>query len=513
MLKISDYIYMMLSFFAIMIFYLIFSGGLSVNLGVSDVLETVDLPKGYSVEEEYRSQEPVFAIICGNQETGERTRNVIKMVSELKKEYGVFSTADEITEQQAERITTIIVTAESWDEIGDQELLLQYAEEQGKNLLFAGIMEDQTGGYNKTIGVLTNEGTTEIEGVMLFEGMFLQGMVYYNDISMEVEKITTDAKCKKLMAEHTDKNVEQRELIPLVWQKRYGEGCFYVVNGDFLTGEYSMGIFTGILSQMEDTFIYPVVNAKANMLDSFPELDNPYESEIQRLYSRSTNMFLRDIVWPSVVKLGENNTLIFSMRLNEPVSESQQDNYEYLSELIEKRSYEIDDSFTEQEVELPYVSSGHRRKEEEVFKMQSSISGAGLATHYLDMSEVMGKNANDTEYEWSAYSLELSKLMYDLYGDTDWVDAMTVSQALERYKRYLLIQPEIEKNGKEITIKTGNFRELCFYMIRTEKAVLPGEGYEAEKVGTDAWLIEVSRDNVTIRLDGDAENEQEEVQQ
>lgn len=482
-----------------------------MNLGINEPLETIELPQNYSVEEEYRVEEPVLAVVCGNQAAGERTQNVIKMAAGLKKEYAVFSTVDEITEQQAAKITTIVVTADSWEEIGNKELLIQYAEQQGKNLVFSSIMEEQTGEYNKLIGVLKNEGTAKIQGVMIFEEMLIQGMVYYDDIDMEAADITTDARCKKLMVERSKKQVEQRDLIPLIWEKRYGKGCFYVVNGDFLTEEYGMGIFTGILSQMEDTFIYPVVNAKANLLDSFPELDNSYESRIKELYSRDTNMFVRDIVWPSLVKLGESNTLVFSMRLNRPVAESQKDNYEYLAELIQKRCYEIDDSFTQQEVEIPYISSGHRRSEKEVFKMQSSISGAGLATHYLDMSEIMGKNADDPEYEWSSYSLELSKLMYSLYQDTEWIDAMTVSQALERYKRYLLIRPVIEKSEQQITIKTENFHDLCFYMIRTDKTVLSGDDYEVTKVGENAYLIEVLKDNITIQLKDDAEKAQKEV--
>lgn len=512
MLKISDYIYIMLSFFAILIFYLIFSGGLSINSGINEPLETVVIPENYSAEEEYRSEEPVLAVVCGNQADSERTQNVIKMAAALKIEYAVFSAAEQITERQAAKATTIVVTADSWEEIGNKDLLFDYAGQQGKNLVFAGIMEEQAGEYNKTIGVLKNEGTVKIEGVMLSEEMFIQGMVYYDDIDMEAADITTDARCKKLMTEKSKEQVEQRELVPLIWEKKYGKGCFYVVNGDFLTGGYGIGIFTGILSQMEDTFVYPVINAKANLLDSFPELDNSYESRIEELYNRDTNMFVRDIVWPSLVKLGESNNLVFSMRLNRPVGEEQKDNYEYLAGLIQRRYYEIDDSFKEQEPELPYICSGHKQSEKEVFKMQSSISGAGLATHCLDMSEVMGKNADNSEYEWSGYSLELSKLMHSLYQDTQWVDAMTVSQASERYKRYLLLRPVIEKSGQEITIKTENFHDLCFYMMRTEKTVLSGDGYEVTKAGEDAYLIKVLKDNISIQLRDDTENAQKEVQ-
>lgn len=503
MLKISDYVAMMLSFIAMLIFYLIFSGSLSVNLGISNSLEPMELPENFSMVKESNMEEPAYAVLCGSQEESERTKSIIRMLSELKKEYIVFSTVDEISSKQAEAIETIVITADSWEEIGDPELLLQYAEEAGKKLIFTHMPDgEENEEYSKTIGILERKGTVQIDGVMLFEGMFIQDdMVYFDELEMDVEDIAIDARCKKLMVEKSKEPVEQKELIPLIWEKRYGDGCFYVVNGDFLIAENGVGIFTGILRQIEEDFVYPVVNAKASLLDSFPELDNPYEAQMQNLYSRDSYMFLRDIVWPAIVKLGESDTLIFSARLNKPVKKEDEENYNYLADLLKKRGYEIDDSFTEKELELPYVSFGHERKEEEIFHMQSSISGMGLATHYLDVSQVMGRNAGKQEYEWSSYSLEWSKLSHDLYKETDWMDAMTVSQALERYKRYLLIDPVINKGKNQITIETGNFNDLCFYMIRTEKTVLPGEGYEVQEIGEEAYLIKVLRERIVIGLE------------
>ncbi|MBD5464964.1 MAG: DUF2194 domain-containing protein [Lachnospiraceae bacterium] len=503
MLKISDYVAMMLSFIAMLIFYLIFSGSLSVNLGISTPLEPVELPEDFSVIRESNMEAPVYAVLCGSQGESERTKSIIRMLSDLKKEYAVFSTVDEINSSQAESLETIVITADRWDEMGNPERLFQYAHEAGKNLIFTRMPKGEANEeYDKTIGILKKKGTVQIEGVMLFEGMFVQkDMVYFDELEMSVEDIAVDARCKKLMVEKSEEPVEQKELIPLIWKKRYGEGCFYVVNGDFFGVEEGMGIFTGMLCQIEEDFVYPVVNAKAILLDSFLDLDNPYENQMQGMYNRDTYMFLRDIVWPAIVKLGESNTLIFSARLNKPVKKEDEKNYNYLADLFEKRGYEIDDSFTRQKLELPYISFGHERKEEEIFYMQSSISGRGLATHYLDVSQVLGRNAGKPEYEWSSYSLELSKLSCDLYKETDWMDAMVVSQAFERYKRYLLMDPVIEKEKGQITIETGNFNELCFYMIRTEKTVLPGEGYEVRKIGEGAYLVKVLQERIVIGLE------------
>lgn len=500
MLKKTDFLYIGLSFLALLSLYLVMEGSITMNTGQYDFLEPLSFPKDYSVAEEYQAEDAEFAVLCGKQKESRKTREIIEMLSNLKIKYHVFSKAEQINSRQAEHLTTVVITAKSWDEIGNKDLLFQYAVEDGKNLLFTDILKDEDGKYNKKTGILENRKQVQIEGIMIFEELLVQGMVYYDDMECSVSDVRLDARCKKLMVERTKQEKEQRDLIPLVWQKRDGNGCYYVVNGNFLSAQSGMGILTGLLSQMQEDFIYPVVNAKVCLLDSFPELDNPYEKEIKELYSRDTNMFIRDIMWPSIVKLGEANHLIFTTRLNKPVSEENVISYEYLKKMMKKWQYEMDTGAGE-DLELTYICAGHRRNSTDTFRMQSSVSGAGLAAQYLDMSEVMGKNADNPQYEWSKYSLELSKKMSALYQDMDWVDGLPFSQAKERYKRYLLISPEIRRKEAEIEITTSQFHDICFYIIRTDKRVLEGEGYETERIGENAYLIKVYSDRVTLSLE------------
>lgn len=499
MLKRSDYAAIMLSFVAMLVFYLILAGNLSVNLGIHEQLKPIELPWDYDPVDAWEAAEPEIAVVCGAQADGERTLAAEALLANLKKPYRVFSTVEEITAEQIGRVGVLIVTADSWDGIGDGDLLLQYAQE-GRKLIFSHLMTGTDAQErNRTIGVLHDGGSTEIEGVLLSEDLLIQGMVYHDSLPCTVSAVTVDARCRKLMVEWTQEDKERRDLIPLIWEKRYGDGQLFVVNGEFLTGAYGMGILTGLLSWGEDVFVYPVVNAKVNVLDSFPVLDNPWEEQLQALYSRDTNMFQRDIVWPSLVKLCEVHGLVFSTRMDgAPARDAQ-----LLVDLIRHRGCEVAEG--PQDPLLPYTSTGHWRTAESIFQMQSSVSGMGLAVHCLDMTEIMGENAADPNYEWSAYSLELSKLMHDLYPDTDWMDAMTLSTAEERYKRYLLLQPEIRVGTDHITIESGNFDEVCFYLVRTEKQAVAVSGCEVTQVGERAYLVKAAAREAVVRLrDGPA---------
>lgn len=498
MLKKSDFFYIILSFLAIIIFYIFFSTNISINIGNYTDLSVVSIPESYSSIEEYNVENAAFVVLCGNQKNDEKTQNIMKMLSDLKIPYTIYSTVDEISTTHKDKIETIIITAQSWEEIGNKDLLIEYASQQGKNLVFTDILEEDSGEYNKKIGIMKKGGQINIDGIMIFKEMFIQGMVYYDKLNMYVEDIKVDARCKKLAVEWTKEKTEQRDLIPLIWRKRDGNGCYYVVNGDLLMSDNGMGILTGLLSQMYEDFIYPVVNAKICLLDSFPELDNAYEDKINELYSRDTNKFIRDIVWPTLVKLGQKNNLIFSVRPNQQVSDNLMMKYDYLKKMMKKWKCEIEEDTETGDLELPYVCAGHERSTTDTFNMQSSVSGRGYAAHYLDMTEIMGRNGDDSRYEWSKYSLELSKKMFDIYNDTDWTDALPLSQARERYKRYLLIKPYIVKTDTTIRIDTENFYDICFYIIRTDKKIVNGDGYEAEKIGDNAYLIKVFKDSVSV---------------
>lgn len=500
MLKISDYIAMMLSFAGMLFFYLIFAGSLAVGKEPPQKISYMEMPSDFSWFAESKEENPYCIILCGEHRDSAETKEMQLMLSHLKKEYAVCDLVENITEEQLAHFQCIIVTAEKFEELGNVEALFEMVEE-GKKVLFAKLPQEQgSHGYSKTIGILRNQGNTTIDGVMIFEPLLVQGMIYHDDLECTVDEVEIDSRCQKLIIEKAKTKKEQKDLIPLLWERKYGEGCFYVVNGDYLTVEKGMGFLTGILAQIEEDFLYPVINAKVDLLDGFPEYMNPYEQNIKQMYSRNNAMFLRDVVWPSLVKIGESNNLAFTGKRYQEVPQAEIANYQYLKGLMEKRGYEIVEDASQQAVEIPFISHGFEFKDEEIMNMQSSISGLGLASHQQDISAVTGKNAGDSKYEWSSYSLELSKLMKALYSDTDWLDEVTLSQANERYKRYLVLKPQITKQEGQIRIETENFNELCFYMLRTKKSVLPGEDYEVQQVGADAYLIKVHSTEILINL-------------
>lgn len=100
--------------------------------------------------------------------------------------------------------------------------------------------------------------------------------------------------------------IENEQLPTLLWRAYTGRSQVCAVNTDLFDGERMLGVLTAFVSAVSEWHLYPVVNARTILLTGFPFLSNENSQTMQRLYSRDTLGFQRDIVWPNVVKVLRN---------------------------------------------------------------------------------------------------------------------------------------------------------------------------------------------------------------
>lgn len=89
----------------------------------------------------------------------------------------------------------------------------------------------------------------------------------------------------------------------LLWRNVHKKGQIYVVNGSFLETHNGIGIISAIFAQMYEDFIYPVINAKAVLVNNAPYLSYENDDEIQKRYARNSQRFFMDIVLPDIIAL------------------------------------------------------------------------------------------------------------------------------------------------------------------------------------------------------------------
>lgn len=490
MLKISDYAAIVAGFFGILIFYLIFSGNLVIDFGTESGLPVIEREEIHS---QSQMDEAEYVVLYGSEDAA--SLQIMQMLDKLKKEYLAKSTIEELNDLQKETARVFIVTTDQLSLADGQRELLRLAEEEGKCVFFT-CLSGENAEYEKELGVRESRGETEIDGMMIFEGIFTQGMVYYEDFPMTVRDISLDASCTKMIQERSKENKEQRVLIPLLWKKQFGDGKIYCCSGPFLEEETGIGIFTGILADMEEVFFYPVVNSSAVLLDYYPDFEHVDQEMIYELYSRDPVMFVRDIIWPSMDKIGHKEGLIFSGRTY--MQDRNEDFHDIWVQMRRSSGIILE---KEEGVILPVVNEGHTQSDEKRYRMESVASGEGIATLYLDMRQVLGSSDTTEEYEWASYLLELSKGVYDMYRNNRYLEAVDWLEAEERFKRYEKIVPALTVREDCLVIDAEGYVDVWYCMVRTDRELKEAHGVEIEKIGEDAYLLTISRQQVQIPME------------
>jgi hypothetical protein len=109
--------------------------------------------------------------------------------------------------------------------------------------------------------------------------------------------------------------------IPLLWDYKFGEGRFVVVNTNQFDTKSSRGSIGAAYSLLYDVFVYPVINSSIFFIDDFPApipfgkndlITEEYEMDIQNFYV--------NIWWPDVLELASKYNLKYTGTMIETYS-------------------------------------------------------------------------------------------------------------------------------------------------------------------------------------------------
>ncbi len=491
MLKVSDYVAIVAGFVGVLLFYLIFSGNLVIDYGTE-----IELPE-ITLEEPDPRKEPEtaeYVVLYGEEKDSAVSNQIMGMLDKLKKSYISKESFQELSDQQREKAKVFLITGGQPEESEAWQQLFELAKTEGKEIFFT-VLPENASIYDKELGILERRNEIEIDGVMIFEGILTQGMLYYEELPMTVPDITLDASCTKMIQERSKENKKQNLLAPLLWKRQYGKGSVYVCSGPFFSEEAGVGILAGILADMEEVFLYPVINSSSVLMDYYPDFEHVDQSLIYKLYSRDPVMFIRDVIWPAMDKIGHSEGLVLSGRT---YMENRNDDFHDIQIQMQRSGSVILEE--DEGTLLPIVSQGHIPSDEKRYQMECRASGEGLATCYLDMRQVLGSSEAEN-YEWAEYLFDLSNVTYDLYRNNHFLDEINWREADERYKRYVKIKPQYKISGNKIQLQAEGFEDIWYCVVRTRKEIEEGDGYEVQKIGEGAYLLEVSQQEVSIAMD------------
>ena len=312
MLKRSEYIVMSMSFAFMLAIFLV----ISINYISDSAASNNDFTDRFDSSAHVADVTKLgteYIVITGDDQ--EIQQNVTSALFYAKKGYEVFYNVESVPSNLWRTAKAVIVTTPNLISISNMDMLMRYVD-GGIDVFFAALPEEgsvQYDAYREAMGIVSRTGYAELEGFQAFEGLYAQGEIVCNDYPIEVEDIRVDATCRKYIFEYSsDPDADQGEMVPILWRTVYGEGQLYVLNADFMEQNYGVGLCIGVLGCMESDFAYPIVDAKVNYIDSFPFLSYENGDNMMKFYSRDSQSFIRDQVWPSLVTMMKDSDIKFT---------------------------------------------------------------------------------------------------------------------------------------------------------------------------------------------------------
>lgn len=140
---------------------------------------------------------------------------------------------------------------------------------------------------------------TEVYGMRIADGFMLNAdsrEFYYSEPSMVSLNFSLISECNVYIDE-----VESG--VPLLWERKYGDGKFVIMN-QVLTGKVNRGVLCAAYSLLGDICAYPVINASAYYIDDFPSPVPSGEGKyISEEYGVNISNFYSNIWWPDILTL------------------------------------------------------------------------------------------------------------------------------------------------------------------------------------------------------------------
>lgn len=114
---------------------------------------------------------------------------------------------------------------------------------------------------------------------------------------------------------------------PIIWRNTYQDSEVYVVNGPFMQTDASYGLAAAIMAEIEEDYIYPIVNARLMLYESFPYVSDKNKEELEEKYNRDAMKVQHDILFPDLLSINKLRGFIpngfFRLGFEEEIKEIQ----------------------------------------------------------------------------------------------------------------------------------------------------------------------------------------------
>lgn len=232
-------------------------------------------------------------------------QNVCRVMEDLKVSW---DSVDRIRKSDLQDDNLVIVFCDDIvSDYVDLQQLVAFIEKGGKVVFAAGLAEGDRDAYlHPVVGIVEKSVKENYNQYSIKNGFFpLQDEVmHYDGYNASQWMIVRDD--AEIFIQDTEKSV------PVVYSYPYGDGESLIINATFLSDCACSGVLVAGMGELLDEFVYPIIGTECVFLDNFPIVTYVNDAVCMKLYGRSTESFVRDVVWPVFQGIAVRNEIKYT---------------------------------------------------------------------------------------------------------------------------------------------------------------------------------------------------------
>jgi len=250
--------------------------------------------------------------------------NILATLSSMKLS---FKSVKSLTQSDLDSKPTLIFCVAKVSSCADMGLIGNFISSGGKVLFAAGIPEAYYDSYlNPVWGIIEKGNRKSVSDFLISDG-FLP----YSGVDLDFKGSNASTILK--LGPNSKTYVRSHENLPIIYSNDFNGNKTVVINGTFLQDKFASGLFTASLGVLKGDLLYPIIGTKTIFLDAFPPIANVDDIRSSALYGRSSEAFLRDILWPQLLANQSQHGLKYTASILSILPET------YDANLINKRLF------------------------------------------------------------------------------------------------------------------------------------------------------------------------------
>ncbi len=149
---------------------------------------------------------------------------------------------------------------------------------------------------------------------------------------------------------------------------------------------------------------------------------------------------------------------------------------------------------------FPRIASESILNDESKISMASAMTTYCVVSHFIHPDDITDPERS-AGLDWGGLRSEFGKILEFIDESYPYLNYLTVTEAGNNLMDWDNARFDITYGDNGIKIKKYDIAETLRFILKTEKDVLPGEGYTYQNAGKDSYYIEVSQEQVTINME------------